>query len=40
MGNKNNETEIGGYIIATDRNSRYKGEIVLNVYLPRLYYEK
>jgi hypothetical protein len=39
MGNKNNETEIGGYITATDRNSRYKGGIVLKGYLPWLYYE-
>jgi hypothetical protein len=39
MGNKNNETEIEGYITATDRNSRYKGGFVLNGLLPRLYYE-
>ena len=39
MGNKSTETEIGGYITATDRNSRYKGGIILNGYLPRLFYE-
>jgi hypothetical protein len=39
MGNKSNEIEIGEYILATDRNSRYKGGIVLNGYLPRVYYE-
>jgi hypothetical protein len=39
MGNKRNETEIGGYITATDRNSPYKGGIILNGYLPRLFYE-
>jgi hypothetical protein len=39
MGNKSNETEIGGDISATDRNSRCKGRIILNGYLPGLYYE-
>jgi hypothetical protein len=39
MRNKSNETEIGGYITATDRNSRYKGGFVLNGSLPRLFYE-
>jgi hypothetical protein len=39
MGNKSNKTEIGGYITATDRNNRYTGGIILNGYLPRLYYE-
>jgi hypothetical protein len=39
MGNKSNETEIGGYITAIDRNSRNRGGIILNSYLQWLYYE-
>jgi hypothetical protein len=30
MGNKSNVTEIGEYITATDRNSRFKGGIIMN----------
>jgi hypothetical protein len=39
MENQNNEIEIGRYIIATDKNSRYKGGFILNGYNPRLYYD-
>jgi hypothetical protein len=39
MGNKSNETEIRDYITATERNSQYKGGVVLNGYNPRLYNE-